>query len=76
MIGPIPAQLTAKQIAAKLTAIGFSAPQSEWLSLLYTNQLAIANALNDQGVELPESIINQLDGFDPEDVAPIEGIIQ
>lgn len=68
--------LTARQIAAKLTAIGFSAPQSDALALIYGNQLELINALTEQGVELPDSLTNQLDGYEPDEPANIEGIIQ
>ena len=71
---PVAPTLTARQIAAKLNAIGFSAAQSDALALIYTNQLALIFELTEQGIELPESLTSQLDGFDPDEQANPEGM--
>ncbi len=75
MLVPFAPTQTAKQIAAKLTAIGFSDPQAEAVALIYANQLAIIYALDEQGVELPEMLLAQLGSYDPdEQTANVEGL--
>jgi hypothetical protein len=75
-LAPFTPPLTAKQIAAKLKSIGYGAPDADMLAVLYTNQLLLMYTLNEQGFDLPDSLLDQIDGFDPDEPATTEGLTQ
>ncbi len=74
-LAPISVQPSTPQLIARLQAAGFNPSQADAIAGLLRLILLNTQVLADEGFDLPDELINQLDDFDPDDASEPQGNI-